>query len=326
MSLELILAPIVDDLLEVGRALEEELRSEIPAVDRVTRHLLSGRGKLLRPALVILASRSIGEGVSKSAIRAATMIEMIHMATLVHDDMVDGAETRRGIATLNHKWSDRVSVLAGDYVYSRALAMLSHEEMHPILGIVAETVCRMSAAELIQTDRRGDVTMREEEYLSIAGDKTASLIRASCRIGSVLADGSKADREALSDFGWNFGIAFQIVDDLLDFVGSGRKMGKPVGVDLRDGRVTLPLLYMLKEGSTEERQRIAQMLDVCGVGTEESWEEAIALVKERGGVERTREVAGTYTERAKEAIDTLAPSQAKDTLLLLADFVVDRDG
>ncbi|KPJ52488.1 hypothetical protein AMJ39_07735 [candidate division TA06 bacterium DG_24] len=299
MSLELILAPIVDDLLEVGRALEEELRSEIPAVDRVTRHLLSGRGKLLRPALVILASRSIGEGVSKSAIRAATMIEMIHMATLVHDDMVDGAETRRGIAT---------------------------EEMHPILGIVAETVCRMSAAELIQTDRRGDVTMREEEYLSIAGDKTASLIRASCRIGSVLADGSKADREALSDFGWNFGIAFQIVDDLLDFVGSGRKMGKPVGVDLRDGRVTLPLLYMLKEGSTEERQRIAQMLDVCGVGTEESWEEAIALVKERGGVERTREVAGTYTERAKEAIDTLAPSQAKDTLLLLADFVVDRDG
>lgn len=325
MSLQIILKPIADDLEEVEKALSRELRSEDPTVDRLTRHLLSGRGKLLRPALVLLSSRSVAECTPESAIRAGAVIELIHMASLVHDDMVDGAETRRGIPTINAEWDDRTSVLAGDHLYSKALVMLHNAELHSMLGIIADTVCRMSVAELAQTQRRGDVTMREDEYLAMVGEKTASLMSASCRIGSVLAGGSAEERDALSRFGWFFGISFQIVDDLLDFVGSKRRLGKPIGADIRSGWVTLPLLYALEQGSAEDRRVVARALAADGSGGDGSLEKAIALVRERGGVGRTRETALVYRDRAKGAIEQLAPSPAGEVLLRLADFVVDRE-
>lgn len=318
------LAPIADELRQVEATLTAELESGVEMVSAVTSHVLEAGGKRLRPSLVLLGARSIsGSGDDGCLIRTAAVAELIHMATLMHDDVVDGAASRRGRVTANHHWGNQVAVLTGDYMVARAFSTLSRDGDVRVMRALSQATVAMSEGEIRQIELRGDIRGLTREYYSIIGGKTAAFMSACCRVGAICADALPQDEEALADYGMNLGLAFQMTDDLLDLIGDPDITGKPVGGDIREGKVTLPVILAMQKAAPDDCTLIEGILSSAGT-TPADVDLVRSLVEETGAVEATREAAANYIRRALESTRTLDRSAYRESLELLAEGILSR--
>jgi octaprenyl-diphosphate synthase len=311
-----------EDLDRVEVELMRHSDSAIEPVSRVAQHLQTSGGKRLRPALHLLAARFCGyEG--PSAVRLGAVLELIHTATLVHDDVIDEAETRRGQPSANLRWGNSMTVLAGDWLYMEAFRLALAERNLRILDILIELTQMMVEGELIQLDQLGKITT-ETEALDISRRKTACLFSVCLRLGAVLGKRSSEEEERLAGYGLNLGMAFQIIDDLLDFIASPERLGKPVVSDLREGKMTLPLVYALQSSPPDARHKVERVLEEKGF-ISVSPDEIVSLVRESGAVERTRARAGEFVAAAVGCLESFPDSIYKQTFLALPQFILTRD-
>jgi len=321
-SLQDIAAPVREHLDRFEKVFRESIRSRVGLVDLVARYIIRQKGKRVRPLLVFLTADLCG-GVTEKTFRGATLVEILHTATLVHDDVVDDADTRRGIASINAVWKNKIAVLMGDYLLARGLLLsLDHDDFQ-FLKITSTSVRRMSEGEIRQIQRSRKLDLDEEQYLRIIGDKTASLLSTCCEIGATSSSADPEKARLMREYGENLGLAFQIRDDILDFTGRTSITGKPVGLDLSERKLTLPLIHAARTAPKRERDEILAMIKEGGkkvkVGT------VVEFVRTYGGLDYAAEQARRY---ASEASDRLAPFQdspSKGALQRLAGFVVTRE-
>ena len=311
---------------ELGRVediLHAELTSVVKTVSDVSRHILDAGGKRLRPSLVILSTCACqGEMDSGRLVNIAAGTELIHMATLMHDDVIDGAESRRGRMTANSFWGNQVSVLAGDYMLAKATSLFSRDGSPRIMDALSQATIAMAEGEIRQIESLGDTGALAEQCLSIIRGKTAEFMSTCCRIGAILAGASESTEESLAQYGLNLGFAFQITDDLLDLVGNPAETGKPIGGDIREGKVTLPVILALEKAESRDRMALESILR--GNATPEDIDLARKLAEDTGAIEGTRVVASEYIEEAVRYLHTFPASEARDSLQELAHFILTR--
>jgi geranylgeranyl pyrophosphate synthase len=307
-------------------ALEEEYRrllsGDLPLLQEICDHLKLGKGKRFRPTLLLIAAKH-GDEVDPDAIFAAACVEMVHTATLVHDDFIDEAEMRRQLPTVNARWGASAALIMGDYLYSKVFALLTARNMMDPLKILARTTHLMSIAEMMQLERRRLLDLSEEDYLTIIRRKTASLIEASCEIGSLLHPELASSRASLGRFGLNVGLAFQITDDIFDYLGDRRRLGKPVGGDWREGRITLPFIAAWRNAPERESRDLQEAL-VAGVEAMELWPDVCRIVENHGGVDYAYDVAARCGRLAKASIRDLSVQPQREVLAAAADYVLGR--
>ncbi|MGH9862546.1 MAG: polyprenyl synthetase family protein [Candidatus Acidiferrales bacterium] len=311
------------DLDGVEAALGRQSESAIEPVARVARYLQSSGGKRLRPTLHLLAAGLCGYQ-GGAAIRLGAVLELVHTATLVHDDVIDDAATRRGRASANRRWGNSLAVLAGDWIYMEAFRLALEERSLRILDILTELTQMMVEGELIQLTQLGRARVNEAEALDISRRKTACLFSTCLRLGAVLGKRPPVEEELLARYGLQVGMAFQIVDDLLDFIAEPERLGKPVVNDLREGKVTLPLVYALEKAPAEARRKVETVLEEKEFRSVKP-EEIIALVRESGAVERSRARAAEFLGDLAECLDPFPESSYKRALESLPHFVLHRD-
>jgi octaprenyl-diphosphate synthase len=320
--MEQLLSLIGDEMARIEERLDRALQAEVDLVHEVSRYLATVRGKRLRPALAVICARA-SDSWHDGIVDGAVAIEMIHSATMIHDDVVDVAAQRRGQPTVNANWDDRIAVLMGDFLLARALNILVGLQNLPALGSVSHATERLSQGEIfeIQIGLRTDTS--ESSYLSMVGDKTASLITASCTLGPLLAAADEHIVKAMETYGENLGLAFQIADDLLDFTSDVATLGKPVGHDLREGKLTLPLIKALEAAPAPQRQDMEALLRRDDK-QEAEWAQIVTFVKSHGGLEAAEADARTYAGRARACLEVLAPSPWRAALDKAVKLVVDR--
>jgi octaprenyl-diphosphate synthase len=315
-----------DDLILVEQELSRQTAVAFEPVSEITTYLLGGGGKRLRPALLLLSARyaRTEQVSSESAIRLAAVVELLHSATLIHDDVIDSADTRRGRPSANSKWGNHRSVLAGDWLYMQAFQMALEERNFRVLDILIDLTQKMVEGELIQLAKLGRLDVTEEDALRLATYKTACLFSGCARLGAVLAGLEGAEEENLAEYGRYSGLAFQLVDDLLDFTASAEQLGKPVLSDLKEGKVTLPLIYAMENGHREARALVARVLEEKEFDSVRP-ETIVSLVHESGALERARNLAYEYARRAKACLNGQAESEYGRALLTLPDFILERE-
>ncbi len=316
--------PVREDLERVREELRRIVRANLGMTDEVNRYLLLMRGKMLRPTLVLLADRVCG-GNGNAAVTLAAAVELVHLATLVHDDAVDHSVLRRGLPTVNALWTHQIAIIMGDYLYSRSVTELTRVGNLEALRRLAVAANEMSLGEMRQLASYDALEFSEEDYYALIEAKTASLMAASCEIGALAGGGGGPERRtsALGRFGRNLGMAFQIADDLLDYTGTKAVTGKPTGHDLRQRKVTLPLVGAMKAAGSGERERIRRFFSRRDPSDGEI-AELIGLVGELGGLEYARERAERYGAWAAAALEDLEAGAAKRALLTSIAYVVDR--
>jgi octaprenyl-diphosphate synthase len=320
---ERVSALVGDDLAAVENEIRRELDSPVALIQEMGGYIAGAGGKRLRPILLLLAARLAGYRGPR-AVRLACVVEMLHTATLIHDDVVDQAPLRRGRPSANAQWGDDASVLVGDHLYSKSFAMLVLDNDRGIMETLARATVSMTEAEVFQLQLKRSGMTAEPDYVRIITQKTASFISACCRIGALLGGCPPAQTEALTRYGLDIGVAFQISDDSLDFVADQERLGKAVGADLREGKRTLPLIAMLERLRASEAERVRALLRRRALEPAEI-EEIRRLVLEHDGVEYARTRAHAYAQAAKVDLEVFPPSEERETLVLVADFVVDRD-
>lgn len=323
MDLGTISQPIESHQKEFRRFFRDSMQSKILLLDIVVRYILRQKGKQVRPMLVFLAAQVAG-GISRRSYVAATMVELLHTATLVHDDVVDEADERRGLPSINAVWKNKVSVLVGDYLLSRGLLVAVEHNEFGFLKITSETVKRMSEGELLQIQKSRKLDIQEEEYFRIISDKTASLIGACCELGASSATTDPAACLALRTYGEMVGLAFQIRDDIFDYVSSGADIGKPTGNDLKEKKLTLPLIYSMNNAPRKEGKRILTLIK-RGEESEERSRAVREFVTQYGGLVYAEKTAVEYCARAREAIADFPDSPAKHSLLEFVEFALKRN-
>jgi octaprenyl-diphosphate synthase len=312
-----------DRMLLVEREFDSYLRSEIPLIQEIGSYLAESGGKRIRPALLLLAARS-GDRRDDRDVLYAAVFELIHTATLVHDDIVDGADTRRGRRAVHGRWGSRVTVLLGDYLYIKSMnEALSADDLR-VIQVLADITRRMIEGELIQVDCEGELDLSESRYLDIARRKTAFLFSGCCRVGAMVGGLPAAAQEALADYGLNLGMAFQITDDILDLTATEAVLGKPAASDLREGKLTLPMIYLLRDGGPDARRAVAAVVEDSGFGRV-SAAEIRRQLDASGALQRARDRAGDYAARAAGCLAVLPASPARDLLVELPAFVLGRD-
>ncbi|MBI2817643.1 MAG: polyprenyl synthetase family protein [Acidobacteria bacterium] len=316
------------DLIRPELALvEEQIRAEsvssASVVTAIGQYLQVSGGKRVRPALVLLSAKLFG-AASRSAINLGTVTEIIHTATLVHDDVIDEADRRRGRPSTNSRWGNHTSVLAGDWLYMQAFKIAVQERNFRILDILIELTQLMVEGELIQMGMIGRVDLKVEEHLDLIYRKTACLFGACTRLGAVLGGQDDHTQNLLGEYGRNLGMAFQLVDDLLDFTASEEILGKPVGSDLREGKVTLALIHALKRCTAEEKAKIEKVIEE-GAFRSVSWNEVLDLLHRYDTLRMVKEQAEKYSLAALECLETLPDSPYKRALIALPDFVINRE-
>ncbi len=321
MNLDTIIAPVQGDLRSFEAHFRLALKSNVGLVDTAVRYVIKRKGKRIRPALVMLSAAACG-GIREATFRGAALVELLHTATLIHDDVVDDAETRRNWPSINAIWKNKIAVLLGDYVLSRGLLLsLEHDDI-AFLRCTSTAVKRMSEGELLQIQKSRQLRNDEETYFHIIGDKTASLLATCCEIGALSATRDTGIVDRMREYGENIGIAFQIRDDILDFTGTEAAIGKPVGGDLKEKKFTLPLIHAFANAPSARRREVLRRLK-SGVKRKDI-DNIVRFVEEFGGIEYARKTAGEFRDRAKAQIEVLPESDAKQSLLQLADFVVSR--
>jgi octaprenyl-diphosphate synthase len=311
------------DLEKVEQELTLQSLDAIQPVAQIGHYLQSSGGKRLRPALLLLSSKFCGYS-GDAAIRLAAVMELIHTATLVHDDVIDKAETRRGRASINHRWGNHLSVLAGDWFYMQAFSVALRERNFRILDLLIGLTQAMVEGELLQLQCLGKADLTEDEYFDLAYRKTACLFSACLRIGALLGSRSEEEENKLGNYGLNLGLAFQLVDDILDFTSSEAKLGKPVGSDLREGKATLPFVYLLKRLPEHDVHRVAKAFERGDFQTAVP-PEILELAKQVGALSKVRERAMDFAQQAKRCLEGFPSSPYHEALLSLPDFIVERE-
>ncbi len=320
--LEQLLRPIGPQLNDFEERLKSALSARSPFVYQVTEHILTRRGKRLRPAFVFLSAGQMAADPQK-AMLAALAVELIHTATLLHDDVIDVSSTRRGQPTVNSKWNNLVSVLMGDYLFSKAFRLLVQAENIDLMEAFSQATERVSIGQLVEIQHINNLDVGEADYFSLIADKTASLFAVSCEAGAILSGRPEPERETIREFGEKVGVAFQISDDLLDIVGSEALTGKTVGNDLREGKVTLPLIYTLNNGGSPRKSEIVSLLKN---GSENGSVEKVArIVLESGGVEYAQKKALQYGHESFEQLAGLPGTEYRKSLEEVARFAALRE-
>lgn len=312
-----------DDLNQVEREIGLESVASVEAVTYIGQYLQSGGGKRLRPILVLLCGKLFDEK-NPALVRMAAVVEMIHTATLVHDDVIDMAKTRRGRPSINVVWGNHTSVLAGDWLYMQAFQVALRERSFGVLDVLIELTQRMVEGELLQLERIGKIGVTEADYMELIDRKTASLFSACARLGAMSAGAEEAAETRLGEYAWNLGIAFQLIDDILDFTSREKILGKPVGNDLREGKVTLPLIYALESAEPEERRLVETVL-ADGSYDQVPFAKILHVLRRYSGIERAQERALAFTEKARAIIAEFPDSPYQRALAAVTDLVTDRD-
>ncbi|KAA3632852.1 MAG: polyprenyl synthetase family protein [Bacteroidetes bacterium] len=319
-SLKEIKQPIEAELKQFETHFREAMRSPVPLLDRITYYIVRRKGKQVRPIFVFLAAKICGE-ISESTFRAASLVELLHTATLVHDDVVDDSFERRGFFSINALWKNKIAVLVGDYFFSQGMLLaLKHKEYRQ-LDIVSSAVKAMSEGELLQIEKARRLDITEEVYYDIIRNKTASLIASACSAGAASATEDDAVIELMRLFGEKLGIAFQIRDDLFDF--GSEDVGKPLGIDIKEKKMTLPLIYALQHASKKDRRRIINIIKNHSENTEKV-KEVINFVRQSGGLEYSRKAMNDYRDQAFQLLNTFPETTARESLKDLVAFITDR--
>ncbi len=319
-GLDPIRALVEEDFRAANARVREELRSDVALINQLGEYLVAAGGKRLRPLVVLLAARACGVADSRH-IELAAIIEFIHTATLLHDDVVDGSELRRGRDTANAVWGNPASVLTGDFLYSRAFQMMVKVDDMRVMRIMADATNRIAEGEVMQLLNCHDPDTTEARYTEVIHRKTATLFEAGARLGAIAADRPARDEQALAGYGLHLGTAFQLIDDVLDYSASPEEMGKNIGDDLAEGKPTLPLIHAMQHGTPEQRALLRQAVEHGGL---EHIDEIIRIVNKSGALEYTRERAVMESTKARTALKSLSPSPYLEALKDLADFAIAR--
>ncbi len=323
MSLKLkdIQTPIVEEMAEFELKFRKSMKTRVLLLDKIMSYIVKRKGKQMRPMFVFLAAGAVGN-INEATYRGAALIELLHTATLVHDDVVDDANYRRGFFSINALWKNKIAVLVGDYLLSRGLLLAVEHEDFNLLKIVSEAVKEMSEGELLQMEKARNLDITEEVYYQIIRQKTASLIASCCGVGAASVGADQLTISKMRSFGEKVGMAFQIKDDLFDYGAS--EIGKPVGIDIREKKMTLPLIYSLQRASWLDKRRIIYM--VKNQSEQQSKvDEVISFVKKSGGIEYAKEIMNNFYQEAIEILNGFEPSEYKESLSQLLKFTIERE-
>jgi len=320
--MEAVLALLGDDLKKLDLQFKKDLHSDVPLIQKVGEYVISSGGKRVRPMLLILSAYLCGYKGPRH-IPIATVIEFIHTATLLHDDVVDNANLRRGLASANTLWGNQASVLVGDFLYCKSFALMVADGDLNILKLLANATTVLAEGEVLQLIYTKNPGITQEQYLDVVKCKTAILLSAACQAGAILG-GSSPDREtAMLNFGMELGIAFQMVDDSLDYSASEEQFGKSIGHDLEEGKITLPLIHTLKQCAADEKKLIVDVVKKELIDKDDM-KTVFGLVDKYGGIEHSLALAKQYSDRSKKHLDIFEDSPGKAALLDLADYIVTR--
>jgi octaprenyl-diphosphate synthase len=320
---ERLLELVAPKLQLVEEELGRNFQSQIKTIQDVGEHILAGGGKRLRPALLLLVAKMLRyEGVRD--VVYGSVIEFIHTATLVHDDIIDEAAIRRGRTSINYRWGNHLTVLVGDYLYTHSMNMALAEGNLDVLRLLSNVTIRMIEGEILGLEQNGRADLSIDDYFEIVGRKTASLFGACCRIPAYLVDIPDGSAASLFNYGFNLGVCFQLIDDLLDFTSSTEVLGKPALSDLKEGKLTLPLILAMPDMTIAEREMIGRIATIKSFDGADP-HEIISIVERYDALERTRGIARDYAQRARTALEPFADSPAKEALDLALDFVLERD-
>jgi octaprenyl-diphosphate synthase len=320
MDISAIRAPVAEDMRAVDALILRRLHSDVALINQIGHYIINSGGKRLRPLLVLLAARACGYA-GDDQIDLAAVVEFIHTATLLHDDVVDGSDLRRNRDTANAVWGNEASVLVGDFLYSRSFEMMVAVGLMPVMDILSHATNRIAEGEVLQLLNAHDPDTSEARYMEVIERKTATLFQAGARLGAVVADADPAVEQALGDYGLALGIAFQLVDDALDYSASSAEIGKNIGDDLDEGKPTLPVIRAMQAGNAEQRAMLRQAIEEGG---REHIDPVVAAIAATGAIRYTSQLARSYAERAKEALAALPPSPHREALAALAAFAVSR--
>ena len=315
--------PIRDDLSAVEREFARHVQSQISVIPAIGNYVKDGGGKRIRPAVLLMAARMAGY-TGERAVLYASVLEFIHTATLVHDDIIDEAAMRRGRDAAHTRWGNHLAVLFGDFLYLKSMWLALRPDDLEVVRLLCDVTLHIVEGEIYQLTKKGVVDLSEDEHLDIVRRKTAYLFAGCARIGGMLAPTTVEQQEALWDYGLHIGMAFQLVDDLLDFTGEEAALGKPVGGDLREGKMTLPVIHLLARGDARADALVRKIVREQDV-THDEWRELRALLGQARSIEHARSMAIEFVERAKRALRVFPPGPARDALLFLPDYVVSRD-
>jgi octaprenyl-diphosphate synthase len=319
-----IFEPVRDELARVEHEFAQYLQSRVELIPQMGKYVQMSGGKRVRPAVLLMAARLCGYRGDRSVLNAA-VVEFIHTATLVHDDIIDGAETRRGRLTAHSRWGSDITVLLGDYLYIRSMAMALTQDSLDVVRLLCDCTLKMIEGELLQLTKTGDATVTEEEHFEIIRRKTAHLFAGCAEIGGLLGEASLEERTALREYGFNLGIAFQITDDVLDYVAEESALGKPIGGDLREGKVTLPVILLLQRTGPEVAELISGIV-ADGRVTPDQWRSIRELLVRHGALDDAGDQALQHGARAKQhLLAAFPPSPEREALIALADYVLGRD-
>jgi len=306
---------------EVNTVIRRQLYSEVPLVNQVSEYIISAGGKRIRPVLVLLIANAYAyKGTAHHSL--AAVIEFIHTATLLHDDVVDESSLRRGKETANALFGNAASVLVGDFLYSRAFQMMVTVGNARVMQIVADATNVIAEGEVLQLLNMHNPDVNEEDYLRVIRSKTAKLFEAAAQLGALISGADEAGIEAAGEYGRSLGTAFQLIDDVLDYSGNAAEIGKNVGDDLREGKPTLPLIYLMENGSPEQRELVRSCIEN---GDEQHFDQILAAITSSGALDYTRREAQKAAQRAANAVQSLPDSKYKNSLLELSTFAVDRN-
>lgn len=320
--LDRIIAPVNSQIARFEERLEEIIMSsDVGPVKEMAYHIIKNRGRRFRPALALLTAQALG-GCSDAVIDAAVGVEIIQTASLIHDDVIDDAETRRGDEVLHIKWKNRASILMGDYLFAKSMQVLVGLDSIQVMHATTHAIQRIVEGEILE----GKAASSGEDalYFSMISKKTASLMSLACELGAILGQGTSEQISRMSSFGNEIGVAFQITDDVLDFIGDAKTLGKPTGNDVREKKMTLPLIRAFKNCENGESERI-RIKVLNGVETDEDWEEVMTFIHRYRGIESAQEEAQAYAKSALESLDVLQTSDARDALTLAVQHIVERD-
>lgn len=319
-DLDRIRSLVADDMAAVNRLITEQLASEVVLIDQIGHYIVGSGGKRLRPLLVLLAARACGyKGTHHRNL--AAIIEFIHTATLLHDDVVDASDLRRGNETANAVWGNEASVLVGDFLYSRSFQMMVDVDHMRVMDIMADTTNTIAEGEVLQLLNCRDPDTDEGRYMDVIRCKTATLFEAGTRLGAVISDRPEPEETALAAYGLHLGNAFQITDDLLDYASSAEDMGKNTGDDLAEGKPTLPVIYAMQHGDDSQREVLRHAIEH---GSVEQMEQVLAAIESTGALDYSERVARREAEVARHALEALPGSSFRDALAELAEFTVSR--
>lgn len=317
-----ILGMVNDDLKGIETALKQNLNPYLDIVSEVAGHILFSGGKRLRPLLMVLSARLCGYSGNYDK-TFSTMFEYLHAATLLHDDLVDEAKLRRGKSVAHSVYGNSIAVLVGDFLLARALSIAVETGRKNVISIMAEVTEHMSQGEIHQIIRKGQLDLAEEEYMMIIQNKTALLFKGACRVSAIISDAAEKEEKAISDYGYNLGIAFQMADDLLDYTSDTGSLGKEVGADLKEGKLTLPVIYSLKRADLKDRAQMEMIIKNEKFSVYD-FEILIELLKKYEGLKYTEKQAKKYIAEAKEALMVFKPSETRKILLGIADYILAR--